>query len=491
MRESGLLVHITSLAGPERIGTIGRPSRELIDFLSASGTAIWQMLPIGPVGYGSSPYQSPSTFAGNPLLIDIADLREAGFLSSWDEPEALPEKRVDFSAAQEQKERALRKSFQESWSSVRTEAERFSAANPWALPYAQYMALTGHYGWFDKWPIGAKRHPVSPDAETEKVLRSLQDEINYHLYVQYVFDLQWKRLRKYAAEKNVQLFGDIPIYVAPGSADVWQHPNLFQVDQNLSPKRVAGVPPDCFSEDGQLWGNPLYSWLRMWLHGYSWWIDRLKIMKDRFDVIRIDHFIGFANYYSIPAGASNAKNGKWVRNNGSLFFDRVQKEIPDLNIIAEDLGLINDRVKKMIAHCGYPGMKLVMFGLDGDPNNGNRPENIPEHCVAYTGTHDNDTVLGWWNLQDKKTRETVLSILNLKPGDDICDGIVRAVLSCKAERAVIPVQDYLALDNEARMNMPGSVGGNNWRYRMQPGDLSDALQRRMKKLNEEYRRITV
>ena len=490
MRESGLLVHITSLAGPEAAGTIGGPSRELIDFLSAAGTGIWQMLPIGPVGYGSSPYQSPSTFAGNPLLIDVSDLTELGLLSSREEADVPAESRVDFEAARQRKENALRRSFQESWSSVSAETERFSKDNPWALPYAWYMALTGHYGFFDQWPQGARRHLVSPDAETDRVLRSLKDEINYHLYVQYVFDLQWKRLRKYAADRKVLLFGDIPIYVAPGSADVWQHPDLFQVDRDLSPKRVAGVPPDCFSEDGQLWGNPLYSWLHMWLRRYSWWVDRLKCMNDRFDIVRIDHFIGFANYYSIPAGAENARNGKWVKNNGRLFFDRVQKEIPGMDIIAEDLGLVTDRVRKLIAHCGYPGMKLVMHGLDGDPNNPNRPDNIPEHCVAYTGTHDNDTVLGWWNQQSESARKTALSVLGMKPGEDICDGIVRAVLGTKAARAVIPVQDYLALDNEARMNMPGSVGGNNWRYRMMPGDLSDAFLKRMKKLNEEYRRTT-
>ena len=490
MRDSGLLLHITSLAGPERSGTIGRPARELIDFLSAGGTKIWQMLPIGPVGYGNSPYQSPSTFAGNPLLIDIADLKELGLLSHWDAPAVQPDKRVDFSAAQQEKQQALRRSFEESFSSVQKDLERFFEENPWALPYARYMALSGHYGWFDKWPAAAKRHMKTPDAETEKLLNTLSDEIHYHLYVQYVFDLEWKRLRAYAAQKNVQLFGDIPIYVAPGSADVWQHPELFQVDRDLNPKRVAGVPPDCFSEDGQLWGNPLYSWLSMWFHGYQWWIDRLNSMKDRFDLIRIDHFIGFANYYSIPAGAKTAKNGKWVKNNGILFFDRVKKKIPDLNIIAEDLGLINDRVKKMIAHCGYPGMKLVMFGLDGDENNGNRPENIPEHCVAYTGTHDNDTVAGWWALQDSEARKKALDVLRLRPEDDFCDGIVRAVLSCKAERAVIPMQDYLALDNDARMNHPGTVGGINWQYRMMPGDLSDPLLKRISLLNREYGRFS-
>ena len=487
MRQSGLLVHITSLAGPEGIGTLGGPSRQLIDFLNAGKTGIWQMLPIGPVGYGNSPYQSSSTFAGNPLLIDLDDLVKDGLLSAAQAP-LPPASRVDFSAVSDQKEKALRLSFSQSYSAVSAQVEQFAEDHSWALPYAQYMALSKEFGWFDRWPLAAKRHMVSPDAQTEKTLSSLREEVQYHLYVQYLFDLQWKRLKEYAKKKNVQLFGDIPIYVAPGSADVWQHPHYFQVDRDLNPKRVAGVPPDCFSEDGQLWGNPLYSWLSLWLHGYDWWIDRLRCMQERFDLIRIDHFIGFANYYSIAAGAPDARKGKWVKNNGKLFFDHVKKALPDINIIAEDLGLINDRVKSMIAHCGYPGMKLLMFGLDGDENNGNRPENVPEHCVAYTGTHDNDTVLGWWNQQDRETRAKALETLKLKPGSDICDGMIRAVLGCRAERAVIPVQDYLALDNEARMNHPGTVGGINWCYRMQPRDLSDALLQRMRMLNQEYRR---
>ena len=493
MRESGLLVHITSLAGNEGAGTMGQPARRLIDFLSASGTGIWQMLPIGPVGYGNSPYQSPSSFAGNPLLIDLEDLKTLGYLKHWDDPPVPAASKVDFSLAAEQKERGLRQAFAQSGKDAEKEISAFRQANPWAQPYAWYMALTRHFGPFDRWPLGARRHMIHPDAETEKVLRGMQDEIRYQLFVQYLFDLEWKRLRAYARDKNVQLFGDIPIYVAPGSADVWQHPRLFQVDRDLSPKRVAGVPPDCFSEDGQLWGNPLYSWMRMFLHGYNWWIERLKAMNDRFDLVRIDHFIGFANYYSIPAGAPNARTGKWVKNNGILFFDRVKKKVPGMNIIAEDLGLINDRVRRTIDHCGYPGMKLVMFGLDGNPDNPNLPSNIPEHCVAYTGTHDNDTVVGWWRQQDEKSRKNALTALGLDPDKEIsdeavCDRMVCQVLACRAERAVIPLQDYLALDNESRMNFPGTVGGNNWRYRMQPGDLNDAFCERLLKLNKEYRR---
>ena len=488
MRQSGLLAHITSLPGPEGCGTIGAPARTMIDFLSASGTKLWQVLPIGPVGYGNSPYQSPSTFAGNPLLIDLPDLCERGLLSKDALVSAPEDPLVDFDRTAAEKDKALRQAFGESFSSVKKAVEAFAASHPWALPYAQYKALSARYGWFDAWPLAAKRHMTAPDAGVEKTLSEMRDEVDYHLFVQYLFDLQWTALRAYAREHGVLLFGDIPIYVAPGSADVWQHPRLFQVDGDLAPKRVAGVPPDMFSEDGQLWGNPLYSWLQMWMHGYSWWIDRLRSMADRFDVIRIDHFIGFANYYSIPAGEKTAKNGKWVNNMGSLLFDKVKKEVPGLDIVAEDLGNVTDRVRKMIARCGYPGMKLVLFGLDGNPDNPNLPENIPENCVAYTGTHDNDTVLGWWNQQDGKTKARAAEALRLKPGSDICDGMVRAVLSCKAARAVIPVQDYLALDNSARMNHPGTVGGINWRYRMRESDFSDALLKRMRTLNQEYRR---
>ena len=488
MRQSGMLVHITSLAGPEGIGTLGASSREMIDFLHDAGVGVWQMLPVGPTGFGASPYQSPSTYAGNPLLIDLTALREEGILPGDAAFEAAPESRVDFDTVEKTKAACLRRAYEASIGSLKAEVERFAQSKAWVWPYAQYQALVEAHGPFHTWPAALKRYPSDRNQETARELETLKDRTLYHAFVQYLFDRQWTALKRYAAEKEISLFGDIPIYVAPGSCDVWQNPQYFQVDKDLNPQRVAGVPPDYFSEDGQLWGNPLYRWLRLWQHRYDWWIDRLHGISERFDIVRIDHFIGFANYYSIPAGAKNARNGKWVNNIGQLFFRQVKRELPGLRIIAEDLGVTSGRVKNLLNYTGFPGMKVLVFGLDSDESNPHHPANITENCVAYTGTHDNDTVLGWYNRIDRKERQNAQTILGMKAGDDICDTMIRRVMSSPACLAVIPIQDWLCLDNESRMNYPGTVGGTNWRYRMMPGDLSDALLKRQQRINNEYGR---
>ena len=487
MHQSGMLVHLTSLAGPEGIGTMGAPAREMMDFLHDAGFRVWQMLPIGPTGYGASPYQSPSSFAGNPLLIDLQSLREEGILPASAQFEAPPAAKVDFDAVEKTKNACLQQAFDASYDA--REVESFMEANPWVRPYAQYQALVEKHGPFHQWPVELRRYPSDHNAATAKELHAMPERVLYHAFVQYLFDRQWKALRSYAKQKELALLGDIPIYVAPGSCDVWQSPRCFQVDRDLNPKRVAGVPPDAFSEDGQLWGNPLYQWLYLWAHGYDWWIDRMKSIADRFDWIRIDHFIGFANYYSIPAGAKTARNGKWVNNAGQLFFRRVRKALPGLKIIVEDLGVISPRVLRLKNDTGFPGLKVLQFGLDGNESNPQHPANIIENSVAYTSTHDSDTVLGWYNRLNRKERQTAQQILNMKPGDDICDAMLRAALGSPAFLAVAPIQDWLSLDNSARMNYPGTVGGDNWRYRMMPGDLSDALLKRAQLLNHEYGRI--
>ncbi len=488
MRQSGMLVHLTSLAGPEGIGTLGAPAREMADFLSAAQVRVWQMLPVGPTGYGASPYQSPSTFAGNPLLIDLAALRSEGILPADAAFEAPAEARVDFEAVEKVKTACLNRAFEASYPALRTEVGRFADSHAWVRPYAQYQALVERFGPFQAWPVSARRYPQDHNADTARVLAELKTRVDYHIFVQYLFDRQWTEFKAYCGEKGLTLFGDIPIYVAPGSADVWQNPQYFQVDRDLNPKRVAGVPPDYFSADGQLWGNPLYSWLRLWAHGYDWWLDRLRGIGERFDLIRIDHFIGFANYYSIPADAENARNGKWVKDAGMLFFNKVRAALPELRIVAEDLGEVSPRVKKLLRHTGFPGMKVLVFGLDSDESNPHHPANITENCVVYTGTHDNDTVLGWYNRIDREARLNAQRILGMKAGEDICDTMIRTALRSPAFLAVTPVQDWLCLDNEARMNYPGTVGGNNWRYRMRPGDLSDTLLKRIRMMNSEYGR---
>ena len=489
MRQSGMLVHLTSLAGPEGIGTLGAPAREMIDFLHDAGVGVWQMLPVGPTGYGASPYQSPSTFAGNPLLIDLKSLREEGILPAGVAFEAEPASKVDFDAVEKTKAACLQQAFDASIASLKPEVERFADGKPWVWPYAQYQALVEAHGPFHTWPVALRRYPADHNAETARELETLKDRVLYHAFVQYLFDRQWTALRTYAADKKISLFGDIPIYVAPGSCDVWQNPLYFQVDRDLNPQRVAGVPPDYFSADGQLWGNPLYRWLRLWMHGYDWWIDRLRGIGERFDIIRIDHFIGFANYYSIPADAKNARSGKWVKNSGRLFFRKVRQQLPDLTIIAEDLGVTSGRVKKLLTYTSFPGMKVLVFGLDSDESNPHHPANITENSVAYTGTHDNDTTLGWWRTRDEEVKAAAMKKLGEVDDDTVVWAMLKTAFESPANTAVAPMQDFLNLGTEARMNLPGTVGGGNWRYRMDGASLTDALAEKMRALVRESKRL--
>ena len=488
MRQSGVLLHVTSLPGPEGIGTLGQPAYDFIDFLRRGGFSVWQMLPIGPTGFGDSPYQSPSAFAGNPLLIDMRQLQADGLLPP---SAALCENagaRVDFKRVRNEKEALLKQSFDANGARVSDKVNAFARENPWTEVYARYETLCELYGPFSAWPREAKRYCLEKDEKTDQALRDNAARVAYHLYVQYLFAIQWARLKKYAAAHGIALFGDMPIYAAPGSADVWANPKIFQMDEDVNSTRVAGVPPDYFSADGQLWGNPLYNWRALSRDHYRWWIARLKVMGERFDILRIDHFIGFANYYSIPAGAKNARTGKWIKNRGRRFFKAVEKALPGLTIVAEDLGAVNKRVRRLIDFCGYPGMKVLEFAFDGGEENPHLPQNTDAHCVVYTGTHDNDTAAGWWAESDEKRRARVREVLNMAPDDEIAPALVRAALSSKAERAVIPLQDLLGLDGSARMNTPGTVGGNNWRYRALSGQLTDALADELRALNEQYDR---
>lgn len=489
MRQSGLLMHITSLPGPEGIGTLGHEAYDFVDFVKKSGCSVWQMLPIGPTGFGDSPYQSPSTFAGNPLIISIELLEEDGLLEKGSLIPGDGGSLVNFEKMNQDKNALLQRSFDQSYSKIKKMVSAFAKENSWVIPFAQYQALCEQYGHFYLWPVKARTYYVDHNKETASLLKSLTDRINFHAYVQYLFDDQWKRLKKYAEEQSIQFFGDMPIYVAPGSADIWQNPRLFQLDEKLEPKRVAGVPPDYFSEDGQLWGNPLYDWPKMREENYEWWISRLNRMKDLFDIVRIDHFIGFANYYSIPADSKTAKIGKWIVDGGKTFFKTVKKKLPELNIIAEDLGEVSDRVKDLLKFVGYPGMKVLLFCFGGDHTNPHRPDNIIENSVVYSGTHDNDTSLGWWNDADENMRKSAQYVLNIENGDHFAWEMVKTAFMSRANMAIVPVQDLLELDNSARMNIPGTVGGRNWRFRLGQGLLTEMEAEKLKKLNEQSGRM--
>ena len=489
MRRSGILMHITSLPGPGGIGSLGKEAYAFADFLKASGMAVWQVLPLGPTGYGESPYQSSSVFAGNPMLISCAALREAGLVTYDDGEEFTPDdpERVDYPAVRESKEKLLRRCFAQSEGKLQKELADFRRENPWVEDFALFTALKARYGgaMWTKWPDREVRR--RQPAALERCRRELDGEIRYHLFCQYLFFRQWFALKRYCNGLGIRLFGDMPIYVAEDSADTWTHPEAFQLDGEGVPKRVAGVPPDFFSADGQLWGNPLYRWFSLRLHGYGWWVERMAAMAKMYDIVRIDHFIGFANYYSVPQGAPNARTGKWIIGPGKSLFRTLEKKIPGLNIVAEDLGCVNDRVRRLLTAVGYPGMRVLSFGFGGGEDNPHLPANYVTNSVVYTGTHDNDTVRGWIGTADDAALAQARQLLGFDKPEDGPGAFVHAVLASRADTAMIPMQDVLGLGGWARMNRPGTIG-NNWLWRMAPGAATPELAQRLRRENEATNR---
>lgn len=489
MRRSGILMHISSLPGPGGIGSLGKEAYAFADFLKASGMAVWQVLPLGPTGYGESPYQSSSVFAGNPMLISCAALREAGLVAYDDGEEFTPDdpERVDYPAVRESKEKLLRRCFAQSEDKLQKELAAFRRENPWVEDFALFTALKARYGgvMWTKWPDREVRR--RQPAALERCRRELDGEIRYHLFCQYLFFRQWFALKRYCNGLGIRLFGDMPIYVAEDSADTWTHSEAFQLDGEGVPKRVAGVPPDFFSADGQLWGNPLYRWLSLRLHGYGWWVERMAAMAKMYDIVRIDHFIGFANYYSVPQGAPNARTGKWIIGPGKSLFRTLEKKIPGLNIVAEDLGCVNDRVRRLLTAVGYPGMRVLSFGFGGGADNPHLPANYVTNSVVYTGTHDNDTVRGWIDTADDAALAQARQLLGFDKPEDGPAAFVRAVLASRADTAMIPMQDVLGLGGWARMNRPGTIG-NNWLWRMAPGAATPELAQRLRRENEATNR---
>ena len=489
MRQSGVLMHITSLPGPDGIGSLGPEAFAFADFLADSGIGIWQVLPLGPTGYGESPYQSTSVFAGNPLMISVDKLIEEGFLNPHPEDRYVPEnlEQVDFSAVRSHKEKLLRDSFCRSENQLKEEIRAFERENPWVRDFAIFTAAKKHYNsvMWSQWPNRDLRKR-KPDA-LKKIGIELSEDIRFHIWCQYIFKRQWNALKAYCNERNILLMGDMPIYVAEDSADTWTQPKVFQLNREGIPKRIAGVPPDYFSEDGQLWGNPLYRWTWLRFHGYDWWVKRMAHMAEMFDIVRIDHFIGFANYYSVPYGAPNARGGKWIVGPGRHLFDTLNRKLPGLNIVAEDLGEVNDRVRKLLAYTGYPGMKVLTFAFGGDENNMHLPQNIPENTAYYTGTHDNNTALGWAMAASDEEISYAGKKIGFKKREDAPWALIKALLESKARIAVVPMQDLLELPAWATMNHPGILGGN-WMWRMKPGAASPEIAARLRELNEKYNR---
>ena len=424
-------------------------------------------------------------------MIDLKMLSDDGLLPDYTPSPVPPARQVDFEALSTQKEYWLRRAYEHN--RARLSAENAYAAWcgqwSWLHDYALFMAIKDHFGkrsWME-WPDQAIRlREPSAMASYENELR---EDVQYYMFLQYLFRMQWSRLRRYANEHGVQLLGDMPIYVAEDSSDVWANAEFFQLDRDRRPVKVAGVPPDYFSEDGQLWGNPLYRWSHLRDHGYGFWMERLRAMGQLFDRVRIDHFIGFANYYSIRAGAPNARSGKWVIGPGKKFFAQVQKKVPEVDVVAEDLGAVNERVTELLAFCGYPGMKVLQFGFDGGEENPHNLKNFVENCVAYTGTHDNDTSLGWWKNCGEATRESVRRALGPVDDDTVVQQMISAVFASRANTAIAPIQDFLNLDSCDRMNTPGTLGGSNWRFRVLAQELTPELAARMRDINMQSGRI--
>ncbi len=477
MRGSGILLPISSIWSDHGIGAFSKEAYEFVDFLAQAGQSYWQILPLGPTGYGDSPYQSFSTFAGNPYFIDLTELIKAGLLDKKDceaYDQGGDKAYVYYEKIYLSRPKILRRAFQNSSITSDGDFKAFVSENGHWLPdYALFMAIKDSFkgkSW-SEWDEDIRlREPSALSTYKEK----LGEEILFYEYQQYLFSSQWARLKKYANGKGIKIIGDIPIYVAFDSADAWAHPELFQFDENRMPTGVAGCPPDAFSDTGQLWGNPLYRWDHHEKTGYSWWMQRIAYCFQLYDVVRIDHFRGFDEYYNIPFGDATAEFGRWEKGPGFKFFKALKEKLGDKPVIAEDLGYLTPTVLKLVKRTGYPGMKVLQFAFDSGEENMYLPHNYTPNCVVYTGTHDNDTILGWYGSRRPKERSFIKKYLGFKGSKDVEWRLIRAALSSVADTAIIPMQDYLGLGAQARINIPSTLG-DNWKWRLVEGQIDDAL----------------
>ena len=465
-RESGILLHISSLPGKYGIGALSRDAFQFIDFLKAAGQSDWQILPIGPTGYGDSPYQSCSIYAGNPYFIDLDALLAEGLLEAedlagidWGSPE-----RVDYAALYASRIPLLERAYARGRALRRAEFAAFRAANPWVEDYALFTALKQHFGMlpWSQWPEKAAAR--DPEA-LARYREELQEDIACCAFLQYLFYEQWDKLAAYARAQGIKIIGDIPIYVSMDSCDVWLHPELFQLDAARCPTQVAGCPPDGFSEDGQLWGNPLYDWPRHAATGFAWWQDRIRAAARFFDVIRIDHFRGLESYWAVPYGDETARNGRWVKGPGMQLIRALRDGVPGVTFIAEDLGFLTPEVEQLLADSGLPGMKVLEFAFYGG-DSAYLPHNHVVNSVCYTGTHDNMTLAQWLETESAETVDRAVKYLGLNREEGYIRGMLRAGMCSVSRRFISQLQDWLELGAEARMNAPGEQNSNNWSWRL-------------------------
>ena len=489
-RHSGILMHISSLPSPYGIGTLGREAYAFADFLRAAGQKYWQLLPLGPTSYGDSPYQSFSTFAGNPYFIDLDLLAEDGLLSPSElEAEDWGGQRryVDYGRIYAARFGLLRKAFQAGYPRDRAAVEAFCRENKWLDNYALYMALKARFGmksWLD-WPDEDLR--LRRAEALERAREELAEDIAFYAYLQYLFFRQWDALREYIHSLGIRIIGDLPIYVAMDSADVWAEPEFFQLGEGNVPTEVSGVPPDYFSADGQLWGNPLYDYDRMKADGYGWWIRRVEGAGRLFDIIRIDHFRGLESYWAVPYGADTAKNGRWRKGPGMDLVGTLTSWFPGLSFIAEDLGFLTPEVRRLLEDSGLPGMKVLEFAFDAREPSNYLPHTYHRHCVCYVGTHDNETVEQWRWQADRADVTFARKYLGLNDAEGFHWGMIRGGMSSVADTFLVQMQDCLGLGAEGRMNTPGT-GWGNWRWRLLPGEASPALAKKLRCYTKMYGR---
>jgi 4-alpha-glucanotransferase len=491
-RKSGILLHITSLPGKEGLGTLGKDAFKFVDFLMETKQKIWQILPLGPVGTNNSPYQCYSAFAGNILLIDLETLSEEGLLDKYESKDRphFSEKEAEFQKVIEWKIPNLKKAFQKfreiNYGGFLHDYNLFLKEHSWWLnDFALFMAANKHFEGkiWTSWPNGLKyRNAV----EVHKYQLKLEEDVEFWKFLQFHFFRQWFKLKRYANEKGVEIMGDMPLYVSTDSVDVWSNTDIFLLDKDLMPQEVGGVPPDYFSEDGQLWGNPVYNWKRLENRNFDWWIARLHFNLNLFNTVRIDHFRGLESFWSIPAGETSAKNGKWVAAKGYQVLSLLRSQIGHLPLVAEDLGIITHEVEKLRDSFGLPGMKVLQFAFLTDSTNEYLPHNFKQNFIAYTGTHDNDTTLGWLETASGKEKVTINLYLDGTNKKGLQNAL-ELVWGSVAETAIAPMQDVLELGSQARMNTPGIANGN-WGWRFDWKQLTEKQKDFLKLITEKYNR---
>lgn len=493
-RKSGILMPIASLPGKYGIGTFGKDSYDFVDRLAEAGQSYWQLLPLGPTSFGDSPYQSFSTFAGNPYFIDPDLLIEEKLLTRKEADSFYFGRKadsIDYGAIYNSRFKMLKKAYSRARLEDDKEYAKFCRDNKfWLEDYALYMAVKNSFGGvsFTEWDEPIRKRDKKAVSEYK---RKYAKEIDFYRFLQYKFLTQWKALKEYANKKGIKIIGDIPFYIAFDSSDTWASPELFQFDDKGYPKAVAGCPPDGFSATGQLWGNPLYDWKYHKATGYKWWIRRIKQCYELYDMVRIDHFRGFDSYYSIPYGDTTAENGKWRKGPGFDLFAAVNRELGDVDMIAEDLGFLTPSVIKLVNRTGYPGMKIIQFAFDSRDESDYLPHTYGRNSIVYTGTHDNDTLVGWFGSMDKADRETALAYINRKGFEDDKDlafSFIKLAMGSVSKMCIIPMQDWLGLGSKARINIPSTLGGN-WTWRMKKGAFTKKLAGEIYEVTKLYARM--